>query len=160
MEVERRYEHILVPLDGSEVAELALSHAFGLARLSRTQLTALHVSPPIEHVVGGHTAYTIFLDEQQEALEGRALRHLKSTCNQLTSDDVTVHTVVEVGLPAEAIIDSVTEHDIDLIVMSSHGHSGLKRWGFGSVADRVLRGADVPVPLARAHSRSKLDESR
>lgn len=158
--VGKRYKHILVPLDGSELAELALSHAFDLARLNQAELTLLHILAPIEGVIEGNTPYTIFVDEQQEVLGGRALRYLKSICEQLTCDAITVHAAVEVGLAAETIIDYASEHRVDLIVMSSHGHSGLRRWVFGSVADRVLRGADVPVLLVRAHPQPKIDESR
>jgi nucleotide-binding universal stress UspA family protein len=148
--VENHYKHILVPLDSSELAELALPHASVLARLNRAQLTLLHILRPIDHVIEGNTPHTIFVDEQQEVLEGRALQYLRSISDQLTTDAITVHTVVEVGSPAETIIHYATENQIDLIVMCSHGCSGVRRWVLGSVTDKVLRGTDVPVLLVRA----------
>ena len=77
MSIKRRavgkcYKHILVPLDGSELAELALSHAFDLARLNQAELTLLHILAPIEGVIEGNTPYTIFVAEQQEVLGARA----------------------------------------------------------------------------------------
>jgi len=57
------------------------------------------------------------------------------------------------GLPGETIIDYARRHPIDLIVMATHGRSGLQRWVYGSVADKVLRGADLPVLLVRAQSK-------
>jgi nucleotide-binding universal stress UspA family protein len=59
------------------------------------------------------------------------------------------------GRVAETIIDYANRHSVDLIIMATHGRSGLSRWAYGSVADKVLRGADVPVLLVRAHPEKK-----
>jgi nucleotide-binding universal stress UspA family protein len=93
-------------------------------------------------------------------VEGRALQYLKSLSERIAPDSVSVQAVVRPGPPAETIIDYVNRHPTDLIVMSSHGRSGLRRWVVGSVADEVLRAADVPVRLVCAHSRHRTDETR
>lgn len=72
-------------------------------------------------------------------------------CQRKDCDTLTVHTVVKKGPAAEMIIDYAREHLIDLIVMATHGRSGLQRWVYGSVADKVLRGTDLPIWLVRAH---------
>ena len=67
--MEKSYKHILVPLDGSELAELALADAFGIAKLSQAQVTLLQVVPPIEHVLNAASDYPIFIDQQWEYQE-------------------------------------------------------------------------------------------
>ena len=158
--VDRRYRHILVPLDGSKLGELALPHAFDLARLTQGDVTLLHILSTVAGIIAASTPYPIFVDEQEEVLKGRALQHLRSICEQLPCDIIAVHPVVEVGPPAETIIDYVSEHHFDLIVMSSHGHSGLRQWVFGCVADKVLRGAGVHVLLVRAQPQPEIDDSQ
>ncbi len=64
--MHRRYEHVLVPLDGSELAELALADAFALARLCQADVTLLQVILPIKRVIAAHTSHAIFVDEQWE----------------------------------------------------------------------------------------------
>ncbi len=146
------YQHILVPLDGSELAEMALEDAFALAQLSQAEITLLQVISPIDHVIIDATSHPIFVDEQWQLQKSFALTYLKDICDRVECDEVKIHRVVEMGLPAETIIDFAQRHPIDLIVMATHGRSGLQRWVFGSVADKVLRGANIPVLLVRAHS--------
>lgn len=148
----KQYKHILVPLDGSELAELALADAFGVAEMSQAEVTLLQIVAPIDTVVGAETGHPIFIDQQWETKKGNALEYLSTVCERLGCPEVQTHTVVEMGPPAEMIIDYAHHHPVDLIVMATHGRSGLPRWVYGSVADKVLRGADVPVLLVRAHS--------
>jgi nucleotide-binding universal stress UspA family protein len=151
--MEKQYKHILVPLDSSELAELALDDAFSLARLSRARLTLLHVVPPIEDVIGVETGHPIFIDQQWDSHKMLALRYLKGVCKRMACEDLAVHTAVEMGYPAEIILDYARRHAVDVIVMATHGRSGLQRWVYGSVADKVLQGADIPVLLVRAYPR-------
>ena len=152
--METPYKHILVPLDGSELAELALSDAFAVARLSQAQVTLLQVISPIDQVLAAGTDYPIFVDEQWEAKKALALNYLNKVCEHIDCPDIPVYMVVEMGPAAETIIDYTHEQPIDLIVMATHGRSGLQRWVYGSVADKVLRGAEVPVLLVRAHPKA------
>jgi nucleotide-binding universal stress UspA family protein len=147
----KRYKHILVPLDGSPLAELALADAFALAELSQAEVTLLQVVPPIDHVIAGEAEHPIFVDQQWEAKKGFAHEYLLSVCKRVGCPDTIIHTAVEMGPAAETIIEYAQRHPVDLIVMATHGRSGLQRWVYGSVADKVLRGAAQPVLLVRAY---------
>ena len=155
----KAYKHILVPLDTSDLAELALEDAFSLARLGDSSITLLHVIPPLESIMAAETGHPIFIDQQWDRHQQEALAYLKEICQRHECPNVQVDVVVETGLVAETIIEFAQEQSVDLIVMATHGRSGLQRWVFGSVADKVLRGADVPVLLVRAHGRRNLPQS-
>lgn len=147
-----RYNHILVPLDGSELAELAVADALDVATMSQAQVTLLWVIRPIDHVIAADTGHPIYIDEQLDTQREAAMEYLTEVGKQFTARDLTVHKVVEVGGPPEIIIDFADHQPIDLIVMATHGRSGLQRWVYGSVADKVLRGASVPILLVRTHA--------
>lgn len=149
--MEKHYNHILVPLDKSALAELALVDAFYIARLSRAELTLLYVTPPIEHVFETGTDHPIYVDQQWNNQKIVTLRYLKDVRDRLGDIHITVHMAVRMGMPAETIIDYARQHPIDLIVMATHGRFGFQRWTHGSVADKVLHGTDVPILLVRAH---------
>ena len=147
----KQYKHILVPLDSSELAELALDDAFSIARLSGAEVTLIHVATPIEKVIAADTDHPVFVDQQWDNRKMLAQDYLSDICSRLNCTDIKVHTVVEMGRPAETIIEYAHRHPIDLIVMATHGRSGVQRWVYGSVADKVLRGANLPTLLVRAH---------
>jgi nucleotide-binding universal stress UspA family protein len=148
----KSYQHILVPLDSSRLAELALEDAFVVAQLSNARVTLLHVIPPFESVLAAETGHPVFIDQQWDRHRTLAMQYLGQLCHRLPCPDVVVETVVDIGLPAETIIEYAGENGVDLIVMATHGRSGIQRWVFGSVADKVLRGAGAPVLLVRAYS--------
>lgn len=148
----KQYKHILVPLDGSPLAETALSDALNMAQLNRAEVTLLQVISPIEQVITGAGDYPIFVDEQWELQKSQAMKYLAAVCERVECGDLKINRVVEMGPAAEMIIDYAHENPIDLIVMATHGRSGLQRWVYGSVADKVLRGANLPILLIRSHS--------
>lgn len=134
------YKHILVPLDGSELAEEALLPALSIAQLMQASLTLIRVIPPFVREV----------DEQYTAaatdiLQEKAGAYLLTVHEQLTAVHVPVTIKLAAGAVAETIIEYAAAHGIDLIVLSSHGRSGISRWVFGSVAERVVRGAACAV---------------
>ena len=147
----KKYKHILVPLDGSKLAELALDDAFSLAQLTGAKLTLFHVLTPIEHVLAEDTKHPIFVDQQWESLKVLVQGYLNNVCKRMSCPDVEADTVIKMGYAAVTIIEYAREQPIDLIVMATHGRSGLRQWVYGSVADKVLRGANLPVLLVRAH---------
>lgn len=151
----KHYKHILIPLDGSELAELAVTNAFGLAQLCQADITLLQVVHPVEHVIGTETGHPVYLDQQWENQRILALKYLIEVRRRIGAEDTIVNLAVEMGQPGETIINYAHEHAVDLIVMATHGRSGLKRWVYGSVADKVLRGADLPVLLVRAHTKQE-----
>ncbi len=149
--MEKQYQHILVTLDGSELAELALTDAVDLAKLSQAEITVLQVISPIDHVIMASAEYPIYIDQQWENKRAVALQYLRDVANRMGYEDNTIHLAIEMGPPAETILDYAGEHGIDIIVMATHGRSGLRRWLYGSVAEQVLHGADIPVLMVRAH---------
>jgi len=153
--MSKKYKHILVPLDGSELAELATDDAVGLAKVSQAEITLLQVVFPAEEVIGAEIGYPVYADQQWENQKFMALEYLTAVRKRIAEDKLIIHVATVVGTPAETIIDYASKHPVDLIVMATHGRSGLQRWVYGSVADKVLRGADVPVLLVRAHPQAE-----
>jgi nucleotide-binding universal stress UspA family protein len=151
----KQYKHILVPLDGSELAESALTDAFNLAHLNQAEVTLLQVISPLDHLSGNGD---LFIDEVWALQKEAASRYLKDVAKREECKNLKVHLIVEMGPTAETIIDYAHQGPIDLIVMATHGRSGLQHWVFGSVAEKVLRGADLPVLLVRAQAKQKADE--
>ena len=151
--MSKHYKHILVPLDGSELAEAALVDAVSMAELNEAELTLLQVIQPAEHVIGAETMYPVYLDQQWENQRLIVLKYLDNLQHKLARHNVTIYKAVELGSAGETIIDYAHTHPVDLIVMATHGRSGLSRWVYGSVADKVLRGAEVPVLLVRVREK-------
>jgi len=143
----RPQQRVLVPLDGSELAERALHEALTLAKLPDSEVTVLQVVPPIEEVISDGEEFAI--DQQWERRRSSALRYLNGICTRPEWRGVHTQVAVEMGRPAETILDFAQKHDIDRIVMASHGRTGLGRWVYGSVADKILRAADRTVVLVR-----------
>jgi len=149
------YKKILVPLDGSKLAECALPHAEELAKGCGTEKVIL-VS--VTERVQGYRAF----EEPSQPLgqqlvpeafgkkEQQAQRYLGRIAKAMEAKGIKVDTEVLLGDPAEEIVIYAKHPGCDLIVMSSHGRSGPSRWAHGSVADRVFRGSPVPVLMVRA----------
>mgnify|MGYP000976197928 CR=1 FL=1 len=139
---------MLVPLDGSVPGERALPFATRLARSTGAHLYLLHVLPkpfePRHPWIDADVAAR--LEDLARLLRGLGLQ-------------ATARTVVS-NEPSEAILDAAVDPPADLIVMSTHGRSGIGRWLYGSVADAVLRGADAPVLLIPATSDHPWPEDR
>jgi nucleotide-binding universal stress UspA family protein len=130
---------ILVPLDGSPLAERALPYAQHLARASAARL--LLVRAALAHHIPG----TGRLQTEAEAVR-EAETYLRETAARLSKSGV-VETAMFYGDAAEAILEEVRLRKIDLVVMATHGRSGIGRWLYGSVADEVLRHLEVPLLL-------------
>ena len=148
------YKEILVPLDGSELAEAALPHARELAKAFGARMTLLTVVEPISiypqpGMIGPVVSVAMNIQEEME----NAKQYLQKIEENMKAKGLEVRKVVIEGDPASRICDYAHETGADLIVMSTHGRSGIQRWVYGSVADRVLRGAKIPVLLIRPQSR-------
>lgn len=138
----------LVPLDGSPLAELALTEALTLAQLPDSKLLLLRVIPPIEDVISG--AETFSIDQQWESRTGRAREYLRGICERPQWQKVTHEIAVVMGEPASVILDFAQRSAVDRIILCSHGRTGISRWVYGSVARKVLEAADRTVVLVRA----------
>jgi nucleotide-binding universal stress UspA family protein len=148
------YRHVLVPLDGSLLAEGALGDAVAIAEAQGAAITLLQVLPPVNDVleIGGDRLY---VDEQIETRRARALEYLDRVRHRIAGRKVTVGVAVVTGSAADAILDYASSQAADLIVMGSHGRSGIRRWILGSVAEKVLHGAGGPVLLIRARDAAR-----
>ncbi len=139
------YSKLLAPLDGSELAERALPHAKTLAKQFDSKVSLLRVVMPSPALM---EIEPVAIDIQRAQIT-EAEEYLRRIRDSLEAESLDVQAEVAVGMPAETIIDYAAEHDMRLIIMHTHGRSGLSRWVYGSVADRVLRGAKCPVLLVR-----------
>lgn len=149
------FSKILVPLDGSALSEQALSMAQNLARSSDTSLHLLQVislRPELEalHGSGGESVTVIEMAQDAarrliEVQTARGKAYLEGLAGQLQQAGIKVTTVLREGAADENIVAYAKEQEIDLIVMSTHGHSGFKRFFLGSVTDRVIRAGETPV---------------
>jgi len=149
------HRRILVPLDGSELAECALPHVRDLVRPGQTHvyLLSVLVLGLGERTVTLMTSYPPGLHLSTTALSHAQLQfesYLRGVAAHLRERGALVHQAVREGSPAEEILNYALEVQADLLVMSAHGFSGISRWVHGSVVDRVLRAAPCPVLLVRA----------
>jgi nucleotide-binding universal stress UspA family protein len=127
---------ILVPLDGSPLAEHALPYAERLARATSARLILCRA-----------LSATRLQPEEIVAAVGDARAYVQSVADQLAGRGSIVETTIPWGEPADEILEQVRSARADLVVMATHGRSGLGRWLYGSVADEVLRRASVPIFL-------------
>lgn len=138
------YERILVPLDGSELAQIALPYAEKVAGRLGSNITLLYVRAATEDKF--HNMHQFYLQKMTEDVKLEAERYLDNP----KSKTIKVEAAILPGDPAEEIVDYAEKGGIGLIVMSTHGRSGIKRWAMGSVADKVLRATNKPLALIRA----------
>ena len=148
---------VLVPLDGSKVGEAALPVILKLmTNLSpeiKVEVTLLGVITQLRHwvVVGEASAPVAYTEEEMRLIQQQVMDYLIKAGENLRNKGVIVNTRVSIGSnAAEEILKVADEIKADLIAMSTHGRSGLHRLAFGSVTDKVLRGANVPVLTVRA----------
>jgi nucleotide-binding universal stress UspA family protein len=138
------YKRILSPLDGSNMAEKALPFAVAQAERFRAQLILLRAIEPILHA----RSMAALEDAEQQRIEW-ARDYLESVATRVRERGIQVKIVVSEEAPHLAIIQYAETNQVDLIVLSSRGRSGPSRWLMGSVADRIVRGANIPVLLVR-----------
>jgi nucleotide-binding universal stress UspA family protein len=142
---------IVVPLDGSEFAEAAVALAQDIAG-PRSELILLRVTPHPEGAVRDETGQIIsYMDQLEADLRREAADYLEGIVGQLasTSPGLSVRTVIRVGEPATSIASVVVEKAADLVVMATHGRTGITRAVMGSVAGKVLLSGSTPVLLVR-----------
>jgi nucleotide-binding universal stress UspA family protein len=138
---------VLVPLDGSELAEEALSVTTALARTAQLQLVLLRVAPNISTMY--RTQHLDYVATAEAWLRMQASQYLNAIAEKLTGEGLEVATQVELGDPAPLIVESAARGTGTLIALTTHGRSGMGRWLLGSVADKVVRSAAGPVLLLR-----------
>jgi nucleotide-binding universal stress UspA family protein len=140
------YKRILIPLDGSPLAEQALPHAIALAEHFHSELILLRVLIPLPSPPTTTGAALQRASEQMALLAREYLDRIAGGAKEL---GITVQIATIGGRPHYQIIQYAETNQVDLIVMCTRGQSGLGRWLLGSVSDRVVRGANVPVLMVR-----------
>ena len=138
------FDKILVPLDGSELAEVPLWYAEGMAGRMRSAITLLIVLSPED--ITSRYMYDCYLKDIVQRTKANAEKRGKGK----SDGEIKVDYDIIKGDPAEEIIDYANKAKINLIIMSTQGRSGVKRWALGNVANKVLRATEKPVLLIRA----------
>lgn len=141
------YRRILLPLDGSPLAEQALPHAMSQAVCCGAELILLRVVEPFPQV---RSLSVSDLEQIRKQTEDWASEYLERVSKGPKERGIPLQTAMVEGQPHQAILQFAETHQVDLIVICTRGRSGISRWLMGSVADRVVRGATVPVLLVRA----------
>ena len=144
------FTKILVPLDGSELAERALDPALAIVRASNAELLLLSVPTYHQIVAPAAAGYGMVpMDEIIDLGHDEAREYLAGLRRQARCSDCRIQTLVVEGDVAGCIVDTAAAEQVDLIVMTTHGYSGFTRWMLGSITERVLRGAPCPVLVVR-----------
>jgi len=139
------YERIIIPLDGSQLAETALPYAEELAVRMGSQIVLFTVFDSAE--TGEYQQYQVYTKKVIGDIEHRAEKYLK----KLAMKPVKVGAATRVGYPADGIVSYARKGGFKLIIMATHGRSGIGRWALGSVADKVVRTTTLqPLMLIRA----------
>lgn len=176
------YDHILYPTDGSIGADAALDHAHDLARQHDATIHVIHVvdaehvgynsdddlaeDPPSmmpDHADECHSGmargrvegeHTGMIGEDPDEYRDEVTQRANAIVEEVTStlEDVETQSYVCVGTPHQVILTYADHHDIDIIVMGTHGRTGVQRYLIGSVTEKVVRLADVPVVTVRKES--------
>lgn len=150
------YKKILVPLDGSELAECALSHVKKLfedgAAGEVILLNAVVTEIPWRVINEGGDGDIMPFDYNafKKTFIDKSMKYLARVQSRLASDGIEVKTeTIEAGTPSQAIADYAQKNDVDLIVIATHGYTGMKKMMLGSIALKVLHESNVPVLLIR-----------
>jgi nucleotide-binding universal stress UspA family protein len=166
------YSKILVPLDGSEMAECSLEHVKEVATGCHVaEVVLMAVVEPIVEGMPPFWGAVAAAQSQKEAKEKSATTsvsdydairaeqvekklgemagvYITKVADRLMKEGLNVTTCIIPGKAAETIIDYAANNGVDLIVMATHGRGADNRWDFGKVADRVIRGSNIPVLIA------------
>ena len=143
------YKRMLVLLDGSKMSEVVFSYARELSGRLGLDLDLLHVCRSEE--ADQLPMRQAYVEHMAEALKAQSEELQNETGAGSGPKAIEARGTVLVGYPAEEILKYAEENSIDIIVMATHGRSGIRRWGLGSVADKVIHEADIPIWLVPAH---------
>jgi nucleotide-binding universal stress UspA family protein len=151
------YKHIMVPLDGSDLAECVLPQVKMIAKQCEAppQITLIRVITPLKLYggfdFGGVPEY--ISPEQIQRLEDDSAKsaqvYLTKQVQLLKDDGVTAEAKVVFGLASESLTEYAEQNGVDLIVIATHGRSGITEWFWGSVAERILKTSKIPILMVR-----------
>lgn len=139
------YRKIMVPLDGSSLAECALEHAREIAKGCNVPAVELVTVVKTFFWWEGEVTDPAIYQQVAEDEKAKAQEYLKKAAAELEKSGLTVRTVILEGSAAEQLINYARDNGVDLILMTTHGRSGISRFALGSVTDKVVRAVSVPV---------------
>lgn len=140
-------EHILLPLDGSTLAERVLPHAVSLTEAFGSKLTLLRVVYQDEEM--NSSGFVNPMEWQMRKTEAEA--YLKSVQTRLSEAEIESDVQIIEGKPAQQIVDFAHQNNVQLLVMASHGSSGISEWNINSTVQKVLLRAKMPVMIVRSY---------
>ncbi|MCK4362898.1 MAG: universal stress protein [Dehalococcoidia bacterium] len=145
---------VLVPLDGSKESEAVIPHISELASKLKAEVVLFQVVAPAYFVysIPGEAVQKLYSPEEMDKIKTKSEGYLDTVGAELRDKGINAMSEVGLGVPAEEIIRIADEIQADVVAMSTHGHSGISRWAFGSTADKVLHAGNTPVLLVRASS--------
>lgn len=138
---------ILVPVDGLETCQKTFETAISLSEKFGSELVVLYVKPVVDPL--SHPSYIALEEHSDIHIEDISRDIAEKATEKLRGDGRTVHTIIEGGDPASTIIDVATRENCDMIVMCTHGMGAMKRFFLGSVTNKVVHHAEVPVLVVR-----------
>ena len=146
------YNKIMVPLDGSELAECVLPHVEAFIEGCRVKkfVFVRVVEPAATFYSGDYPLSPEVMKERETAGEKAARDYLEQVINRLEQTDAELYSEVLIGNVADSLADYSESNEFDLILIATHGRSGVSRWVRGSIADKVLRSSSIPVLMVRA----------
>ena len=146
------YKKIMVPLDGSELAECVLPHVEAFIEGCHVNhiVFVRVVEPATTFYSGDYPISPEVMKERETAGERVALDYLDQVVGRLEHKRTDLHSEVLVGNVADSLADFSEINEFDLILIATHGRSGVNRWVRGSIADKVLRSSNIPVLMVRA----------
>jgi len=139
-------EHILVPLDGSSLAECVLPHAVAMGQATGAEVTLLQVLERESDQVQSRAVDPL----DWHMVKSEAASYLGEVESRLQEVDLKTSRAIVEGRPAERIIDYIHQENVDLVILSSHGNSGLSKWNISSVVQKVLLGSYTTTMIVRA----------
>jgi nucleotide-binding universal stress UspA family protein len=146
----KMYRRIMVPLDGSKLAECVLPHVKAIAKLSKASVELVQVIEPVELPTRGGIALSIDDIKQIESHSKRdAESYLREVVSRLKKDGIKAHLKLLFGKVADSLVDYIQQRNFDIVIMATHGRSGISRWIWGSVAEKILHSSSIPVLIIR-----------
>lgn len=146
------YKKIMVPLDGSELAECVLPHVEAFIEECHVKhfVFVRVVEPPTTFYSGDYPISPEVMKERETAGEKIARDYLDQVVSRLERSGAELYSEVLIGNVADSLADYSEINEFDLILIATHGRSGVSRWVRGSIADKVLRSSRIPVLMVRA----------
>jgi len=141
-------DHILVPLDGSTLAECVLPHVIAIAPMTHARVTLVHVMEPLQNDRGSSAVDPVEWHLRKQNSE----KYLEQVAGQLKEAGIlAVEYIILEGNPANSVVDFARNNTVDLIVLSTHGQSGLSGWNVSSVVQKILLRSYKSILLVRAY---------